>query len=143
MNIKYKIKFIVSNHDKLPLRVPGKYSYHMTGTVQLILGHCTFLSLCVNWPCVIDIFSFVRFLWIFSLLSVLAHLLKAMFQETSLFSIARRMPSHSSFFVVHVEEPRLLPIPAEVIWRCAWNIWIIFQTPHGFPIDSSCIQHIR
>ena len=33
--------------------------------------------------------------------------------------------------------------PAEVIWRCAWNIWIIFQTPEGFPIDSGFIQHIR
>ena len=23
-------------------------------------------------------------------------------------------------------------IPAEVIWRCAWNIWITFQTSNGF-----------
>ena len=29
----------------------------MIGTVQLILGHFPFLSLCGNWPCIIDIFS--------------------------------------------------------------------------------------
>ena len=65
-------------------------------------------SLCCNWPCVIEIFSFFRFRWIFSLLSILAHLLKVLFQETSLFSTTRWMSSHSSFFVVNVEEPRLL-----------------------------------
>ena len=58
-------------------------------------------------------------------------------------SAACWMPSHSNFFVVHVEETSFFKIPAEVICRCAWNIWIIFQLPHGFPIDSSCIQHIR
>ena len=31
----------------------------MIGTVQLILRHCPFLSLCGNWPGVIDIFSFI------------------------------------------------------------------------------------
>ena len=72
----------------------------MIGTVQLILGHCPFLSLCRNWQCVIDIFSFVRFLRIFSLLSVMAHLLKVLFQETSLFSTARWIQSHSNFHVV-------------------------------------------
>ena len=29
----------------------------MIGTVQLILGHFPFLSLCGKWPCIIDIFS--------------------------------------------------------------------------------------
>ena len=89
--------------------VPGKYWYQMIGTVRLNLGHCPFPSLCGNWLCVIDIFSFVRFLWIFSLLLVLAHLLKPLFQETSLFSTSRWIPSHSNFFAVHVKEPRLLP----------------------------------
>ena len=35
----------------------------MIGTIQLILGHGLFLSLSCNWPCVIDIFSFVQFLY--------------------------------------------------------------------------------
>ena len=121
MNMKYKLKF----HCKRP------------GTVQLVLGHCLILPLHVNGPCEVDIFCFVWFLWIFSLPS---DLLKALFQEASLFSTASWMPNHSNFFDVHVG---FCQIPAEVIWRCAWNIWIIFKTPHGFLIDSSCIQHIQ
>ena len=68
---------------------------------------------------------------------------KSAVPRKNFFSTACWMPSHSNFFVVHVEEPSLFKIPAEVICRCAWSIWIIFQTPHGFPIDSSCIQHTR
>ena len=109
----------------------------MIDTAQLILRHCSFLSLCGNWPCVIDIFSFVQFLWIFFLLLVLVHLLKALFQETSIFSTARWMPSHSNFFVVHVEEPRLLPNSSWSHMKMCLKYWIIFQTPHGFPIDPS------
>ena len=52
------------------------------------------------------LYTVTGFLWIFSLLSVLVHLLKALFQETSLVSSVRWMSSHSNFIVVHVEKPR-------------------------------------
>ena len=138
MNMKYKLKF----HCKRPCQTHIECSRQIlipcdTGTVQLVLGHCLILPLHVNGPCEVDIFCFVWFLWIFSLPS---DLLKALFQEASLFSTASWMPNHSNFFDVHVG---FCQIPAEVIWRCAWNIWIIFKTPHGFLIDSSCIQHIQ
>ena len=92
-----------------------------------------------NWPCLSDIFSFARFLWIFSLLSVQAHLLKALLQETSFFSTAHWMPSHSNFLIVLVEEPRR---------RASWSdMKMCLKYLNHFsstttPI-SSCIQHIR
>ena len=75
--------------NEYALNVPDKYWYHVSGTVQLILGHCLFLSLYGNLSCVTDIFSFVQFLWIFSMLWVLTHLLEALLQEVPLFSTAR------------------------------------------------------
>ena len=109
MNMKYKLKF----HCKQPWQTRIECSWQIqipydTGTVQLVLGHFPFLSLCGNCPCVVEVFSLVWLLWIFSILSVLADLLKSLFQDRSLFSTARWMPSHSNFLDVHVEEPRLL-----------------------------------
>ena len=105
INMKHKIKL----HCKQLWQNRGIYRCHMIDTVHLILGDCPFLSWCGNWSRVVYIFSFVWFLSIFSLLSILAHWLKVLFEETSLFSTARWMPSHSNYFIVHVEEPRLLP----------------------------------
>ena len=110
--MKYKIKFQCNQPWQTCIECSQQILIPYDYTLNLILEHCPFLSLCGNWPCVIAIFSFLRFLWIFSLLSVLANLIKALFQETSLFSTARRMPSHSNFFVVHVEELRPLPNPS-------------------------------
>ena len=107
--MKYKRKF----HCKQPWQTGIECSQ------QILIPHdwkCSadflgllFLSLWYNWSCVIGIFSFVLFLWIFSLLSVMAHLLKALFQEAFLFSTVHWMPSHSNFVVVHIEEPRFFP----------------------------------
>ena len=102
--MKYKTKFHCKQPRQTRIECSRQIQYHMVDTVQLIFENCSILSLCGNWPCLIGIFSFVWFLWIFSLLSVLARLLKALFQETSLFSTACWMPSHSNFFVIHVEE---------------------------------------
>ena len=101
MNMKYKTKFLVSNHGKLELNIPGKYWYHIIGTVQLILGHCPFLSLCSNWPCVMNIFSFVRFLyWLIYWKSC---------SKKRLYFQLHAGCQVIYFFAVLVEEPRLLP----------------------------------
>ena len=110
MNMKNKLQF----HCKRPCQTRIECSRKIlipcdTGTVQLILGHCPILSLHGNCPCEVDIFSFVWFLRIFSLPS---DLLKALFQEASLFSTASWMPSHSNFFDLNVG---FCQIPVEVI----------------------------
>ena len=43
------------------------------------------------------------------LVNLMAHPLKALFQEKILFSTVHWMPSHSNFVVVHIEEPRFFP----------------------------------
>ena len=138
--MKYKIKF----HWKQPwqtriecsqqILTPHDWHYSVDFRAWPFSVFELQLALC-NWHI---------FLCPVPVLLVLAHLLKELSQETSLFSSTLWIPSHSNFFIVHVEgfSQGFSQIPAEVIWRCAWNTWIIFQTPHGFPIDSSCIQHI-
>ena len=105
MNMKHKIKL----HCKQTWQTRIECSRQMLVPHD---WHCSvdfgalFFSVFV-WQLAMCNWHLLRFLWIFSLLSVLAHLLKELFQETSLFSTTRWMPSHSNFFVVHVEELRL------------------------------------
>ena len=145
MNMKYKIKF----HCKQPWQTRIEWSrqrlipHDWHCSVDFVALSFSVFVLCGNWPCVIDIFSFARFLWIFSVLSVLAHPLKALFQETSLFSAGRRMPSHSNFFAVHMKEPRFLPNFSWSHMKTCLKYLNHFSNITRFPIDSSCIQHIR
>ena len=105
--MKYKIKFHCKQPWQRQTRIECSpkilipHDWHCSadfGTLSFSVSVWQ-LAMC-NWHLL-----FVRFLWIFSLLSVLAHLLKVLFQETSVFSTARWMPCHSNFFVAHVEEP--------------------------------------
>ena len=77
--MKYKIKFHCKQPRQSHIEGSPRILIPMIGTVQLIFGHCPFLSLCDNWPCVTEIFSFVRILWIVFLYVVLAHIPRNIF----------------------------------------------------------------
>ena len=106
MNMEYKI------HCKQPwqicigcswqILIPHDWHYSVDFGALSFSVFLRQLTMC-NWHLLL-----FRFLWIISLLTVVAHLLKVLFQETSLFSTKRWMLSHSSIFVVHVEVPRVL-----------------------------------
>ena len=133
--MKYKIKF----HCKIPWQTRIECSR------QILIPH--------DWHCPVDFgpFSFSVFVWKVAMYNW--HLLLSGSSETPLHF--RYRPKNYLHSQLHAgcqaiqtsslymwKSHGFCQIPAEVISRCAWNIWIIFKTRHGFPIASSCIQHI-
>ena len=137
--MKYKIKF----HCKQPRQS------HIEGSPRILIPH--------DWHCSVDFWalSFSFFVWQLAMCNWNLLLCSDPVNRLSLCGTGSYTKKHlslqlhagcqaiqnSSLHMWKIQD--FCQVPAEVIWRCAWNIWIIFQTPQGFPIDPSFIQHIR